>query len=188
MTMSELAEKGVVIGRFQILHNDHKRYILTASKFCQHLIVAITNPDPVLTGEDQADTNRSLPSSNPLTYFERYTLVKNLLLDQGFFQNDFSIVPLPINFPKLYKYYIPQEAVFFLTIYDQWGRRKQEFLQSLGLKVEILWEVNSQDKGISGKNVRQLIRDEGNWMALVPDCLHDLLRSWKMSERLRNLE
>ena len=58
--------------------------------------------------------------------------------------------PLPINLPEYYRCYVPMDAVFFLSIYDDWGRRKKRYFESLGLKIHILWEVEPQQKGISG--------------------------------------
>ena len=67
---------GVIHGRFQVLHTDHLRYLLAGKERCQHLVVGITNPDPLLTREDPADPRRGTPLANPLTYFERYTLIR----------------------------------------------------------------------------------------------------------------
>jgi len=45
------AETGVIHGRFQVLHNDHLKYLMEGMALCDHLVVGITNPDPILTGE-----------------------------------------------------------------------------------------------------------------------------------------
>ncbi|GAG96495.1 unnamed protein product, partial [marine sediment metagenome] len=63
------------------------------------------------------------------------------LLEQGLRLTEFSIVPFPINVPELIKYYVPLDAIFFLTIYDDWGRQKKDYFQALGLKIHVLWEV-----------------------------------------------
>ena len=41
-------ETGIIHGRFQILHNDHVKYLLAGKQFCRHLVVGITNPDPTV--------------------------------------------------------------------------------------------------------------------------------------------
>jgi len=51
---------GVIHGRFQVLHHDHLNYIMTGKTRCNHLVVGITNPDPILSKEDSADPQRSL--------------------------------------------------------------------------------------------------------------------------------
>ena len=178
-------EIGVIHGRFQVLHNDHLKYLLAGNRLCRHLVVGITNPDPCLTKEDKTDPGRSDLLANPLTYFERYLMVRSALKEQGISLERFSVVPLPINFPELYKYYVPMDAVFFLTIYDDWGRRKRNLFESLGLKTHVLWEVAPEKKGISGSELRLRISDGRPWEHLVPPSVADLVKTWGVPARLR---
>ena len=178
---------GVAAGRFQVLHNDHLRYLLAARQLCAHLIVGITNPDPHVAREDAADLHRTDPQANPLTYFERYQLVRAALPAAGVPEREFSVVPLPISFPELYRYYVPLDALFVVSIYDDWGRRKLDFFQSQGLRTHILWDVCPEEKGISGAQVRALMRSGGDWRSLVPPAVADLLSQWRICERLSNL-
>ena len=46
------------------------------------------------------------PAMNPLTYFERYQLVRVALNEAGLNLNVFSVVPFPINSPEHYRYYV----------------------------------------------------------------------------------
>jgi nicotinamide mononucleotide adenylyltransferase len=119
-------ETGVIHGRFQILHNDHLEYILSGKKLCLHLVIGITNPDPTTVKQEAADSKRSSPLANPLTYYERHVLVRLAMESAGVKPEKYSVVPLPISIPELYKYYVPVDAVFFLSIYDNWGRRKKK--------------------------------------------------------------
>jgi nicotinamide mononucleotide adenylyltransferase len=178
-------ETGVIHGRFQILHNDHLKYLLAGKACCRHLVVGITNPDPFLTKEESADPQRSHPSANPLTYFERYVMVKEVLLDAGLQWPDFSIVPLPINLPERYRYYVPMDAVFLLSVYDDWGRRKLKYFQSLKLATHVLWEVPPEQKGISAGDIRSRIISGRPWEHLVPACVLPLIRSWAVEKRLK---
>lgn len=36
---------GVVHGRFQLLHNDHVKYIMAGMERCERLVIGICNPD-----------------------------------------------------------------------------------------------------------------------------------------------
>ena len=81
MTLKPVAETGVIHGRFQILHNDHLDYLLSGKALCRHLVVGITNPDPVLTKKEDSDPERDSAAANPLTYYERYLLVKTALTE-----------------------------------------------------------------------------------------------------------
>lgn len=177
---------GVIHGRFQILHNDHLKYLLAGKARCRHLVIGITNPDPTLTRDDPADPARSKPGANPLTYFERHSLVTAVLGDAGLSRSEFSVVPFPINFPDLYGSYVPLDAVFYLTVYDQWGRRKQEMFQRLGLKVEVLWTRDIRHKGLSAGEIRRKMASGGEWEPYVPKSAADMMKQWKIPERLRD--
>lgn len=98
----------------------------------------------------------------------------------------FTVTPFPISFPELIRHYAPSEAVYYLTIYDDWGRRKLERFQQLGLTTEVLWEKTPQTKGISGADVRAKMAAGEPWQQLVPDAVAALLEAWKIPERLRS--
>ncbi|MBN1381672.1 MAG: nicotinate-nucleotide adenylyltransferase [Deltaproteobacteria bacterium] len=176
---------GVIHGRFQILHNDHLKYLLAGKALCEHLVVGITNPDPMLTREDETDRIRSTGLANPLSYFERYVLVRDVLLEAGLTCREFSVVPFPINLPELYFHYVPRQAVFFLSIYDDWGRKKREAFRALGLKTHVLREVPPERKGISAADIRTaIIRDEP-WEHLVPPSVAKKIKEWEIVRRLK---
>ncbi len=180
-----MAETGVIHGRFQVLHSDHLKYLLAGKARCRHLVVGITNPDPTLTRDEHADVNRSTRTANPLTYFERYTMVREALWETGLTHEDFSVVPFPINLPELYEYYVPIDGVFFLTIYDEWGKQKLKRFQATGLKTEVLWEKPSHEKGLSGSDIRRRMAAGEAWEHLVPPSTRVLMIKWGIPERLR---
>ncbi len=180
-------DTGVIHGRFQILHNDHLKYLLAGKELCRHLVVGITNPDPSQVNHEASDPLRSSDVNNPLTYYERLQLVRNALANAGVSSKAFSIVPLPINTPERYKYYVPMDAVFFLSIYDDWGRQKKSYFESMGLTVHVLWEVTPSEKGISAGDVRdRMMRDEP-WEHLVPANLANFLKKWNVAGRLKDV-
>jgi nicotinamide-nucleotide adenylyltransferase len=178
---------GVIHGRFQVLHNDHVKYLMAGKNFCNHLIVGITNPDPSLTRDSNANPHRSKPLANPLTYYERYLMTQAALLEQNLTLSEFSIVPFPINIPRLIKHYVPLDAIFFLTIYDDWGRQKKDFFQSLGLKIHILWEVPLEKKGLSSSDIRESMISGKKWEHLVPSNVATLLKKWNIVQRLKDI-
>ncbi len=178
---------GVVHGRFQILHNDHLEYILAGKVRCKRLVVGITNPDPFLTREDEADRNRSSRMANPLSYYERMLMAEAALLEAGIPHADFVITPLPINIPDLYQCYVPLNAMFFLTIYDAWGRSKKERFQSMGLRTCVLWERPEQEKKLTGTEIRRRIVQDESWEEMLPPAVAALVRQWNLRQRLRDL-
>ena len=178
---------GVIHGRFQVLHNDHMKYLLAGKELCKHLIIGITNPDPSLTKDSNANPHRSKPMANPLTYYERYVMIEEALKEKGLNSSEFSIVPFPINFPNLIKYYVPMDAIFFLTIYDDWGKQKKAYFESLGLNIHVLWEVPLEKKGLSSNDIRKSMITGGNWEHLVPSTVVRLIKEWKIVQRLKAL-
>lgn len=180
-------DEGVIHGRFQVLHNDHLAYLLDGKSRCRHLIVGITNPDPRLTADDPADLHRSRPDANPLTYYERQELVRAVLGEAGLAAGEFTVVPFPINFPELFRHYVPLTAVFFVSIYDAWGRRKLERFRDLGLRTEVLSERPREKKGISATDIRACMAAGEPWEAWVPPAVARLMRAWDIPGRLRGL-
>lgn len=183
----KITETGVIHGRFQVLHNDHLVYLQAGLSLCRHLVVGITNPDPVLTRVDAADVKRSDPAANPLTYFERYVMVRAVFDEAGIDPSRFSVVPFPINIPELYKYYVPLDALFFLSIYDDWGRRKLEYFTSLGLATHVLRNVSKHQKGLSATDIRRRMTENGAWEDQVPPVVVNLMIKWDIPGRLRTL-
>lgn len=180
-------ETGVIHGRFQILHLDHMKYLLAGKALCHHLVVGITNPDPVLTRADPADPARSSAAANPLNYYERTILLRSALVEGGIPLSDFTIVPFPVNRPELYQYYVPLDAVFFLSIYDDWGIRKKEIFQKNGLVIHVLRQVPAEQKGLSATTIREAIVNDQPWEHWVPVCVADQLKKWNIPARLKKI-
>lgn len=175
---------GVIHGRFQVLHNDHITYLEAGRALCDHLVVGITNPDPDLTGFDEADPQRSTPAANPFTFYERYRMTGAALLELGWNPAGFSVVPLPINKPELYRYYVPMDAVFYLTIYDSWGERKLEMFKSLGLRTHVLWRKKAEEKGLGSADIRDRIARGLPWEDLVPPAVARIMNKTGLVERI----
>ena len=162
-----------------------ENYALVALRL--HLVIGITNPDPSMIREEKSDLSRGSAESNPLTYYERYCMVKAALRAEGFSEDDFSIVPFPVNIPDFYKCYVPMDAVFFITIYDDWGREKKRRFEAMNLKVHVLRDVSESEKGISATDVRKLMASGGDWKGLVPKAVAELADKLNLPERFRNI-
>ena len=178
---------GVIHGRFQPLHLGHMEYLLAGKKRCKFLIIGITNPDPGMTADHPANPQRSLPVSNPFTFHERLLMVRESLLEAGIRRNEFDIVPFPINYPEMLKYYVPMDARFFVTIYDEWGRAKVALFHSLGLDVEVMWERAASERLTSSTEVRRLIGTGGEWQHLVPPAVVRIIQELKLDRRIRDI-
>lgn len=179
------SDTGVVHGRFQPFHIGHLDYVLWAMERCSFLYVGLANPDPSLTKPHSTNARRALPECNPFTYFERLTMVRNTLLQQGISVREYEIVPFPINFPEYIGHYTPLEAVYYITIYDDWGRAKQKMLQEqIGVRVEVLEEGSPDLKRAEGTRIRKLMRTDGDWQRYVPDAVRDYIQGNDLVERV----
>ena len=179
---------GVIHGKFQVLHLGHMEYLLAGKSKCDFLYIGITNPDPNLTSTNQNDLNRSKISSNPLTYYERMEMIRDAMYENKISRSEFEIVPFPINFPSLIKYYTPSDALYFITIYDEWGWNKFETLKKLGLEVEVMWERKMSERLTSGTEVRELIRTDEKWEHLVPKSVAHYLKSNDLINKIKRLK
>lgn len=157
---------GCVHGRFQPFHKGHLEYVLRANHRCARLIVGITGPDPGAFRKEAANPRRHESASNPFTYFERLLMIRDALLAKGLDPGGFAIVPFPIHEPDLIGHYVPEGTVHFVRVYSQWEEKKVRRLRDGGAPVEIL--DPGQEKGISGAEVRRLIREGLPWEHLVP--------------------
>jgi len=182
-----LYETGVIHGRFQVLHNDHVKYIMAGKMLCHNLVIGITNPDIITTGFEKSDPKRDEVLANPLTYYERYIIIKKMMLENSVDFKQISIVPFPINYPDMYKQYLPMDGVFFLTIYDDWGRQKLKYFKSLNLKYHVLWEISYEEKGISSTDIRSDMLNNKKWQDRVPESTQQLLVEWNIVQRLKKM-
>ena len=78
-------------------------------------------------------------------------------------------------------------AVFFLSIYDDWGKRKLSYFESLGLKTHIIRKVSLEEKGISASEIRNFMINNQPWEHLLPRSVAGLMKQWKIPERLKKL-
>ncbi len=164
---------GVIHGRFQMLHKGHMEYLLAGKQRCEHLIIGIANPDASLTKYSKANPHRSESAANPLTYFERYQMIQGALKEYGINQESFDIVPFPINYPELLFNYVPLNARYYISIYDDWGEEKKKTLESLGCDVEVMWRRTPEERFTSGTEVRKRIASHQPWEDLVPEYVHE---------------
>lgn len=178
---------GVIHGRFQPFHNDHLVYALEAFKRRDFLFIGITNPDAREMVFQASDPKRSLNITNPFTFWQRALLIQASLQEAGVPPDKFCVVPFPINHTELLKHYVPLDARFYMTIYDDWGRHKYDLLSSLGLDVEVMWERDLAQKGITGTSIRQRIAAREPWETLVPKATAEAMKEMALDTKIREM-
>ncbi len=180
-----MVNTGAAFGRFQIFHLGHLEYLLEAKKRCRHLIIGITNPDPEITQYDRSCPHRSELQANPFTYYERLKMVEGAMLENGIPREEFTIVPLPVNYPDRILYYLPADARMLLTIYDDWGWERKRIVEKLGYDTEILWIRTDDTRITSGTEVRKRIGKGEPWEDLVPAVVYRYIMENNLDKRLR---
>ena len=183
-----MTERGVVHGRFQGLHLKHMEYLLAAKMRCRLLYVGITHPDIFsCPAASPLDVHGTLVRDNPLAYIERYEMIRDSLLEFGVKREEFEIIPFPVDRPDVLAQYAPADAVYYMSICGEWDREKEKILSSLGLKTEILWERDPEEKGITGTELRALIAGDGSWRQYMPKAAAEYLTEHGLDERIKNL-
>ncbi len=183
---------GIAQGRFQVIHRGHMEYLLAAKERADYLIIGISDPDPTrsffimdLDKDDPVEPFRDLgETSYFFTYFERFLMIRDSLVEAGIERGSFDIVPFPVHFPKLLKYYMPLNAPVFVTIYDEWGHEKARLLRSFGLDVEVLWVRKMSERFTTGSEVRSLIARDKEWENLVPNAAVKVIKELKLDKKI----
>jgi nicotinamide mononucleotide adenylyltransferase len=164
---------GMIHGRFQPFHLEHLRYFHLAWEQSEKMIVGITNPDPSTIVVDESSDHRHLPEENPLTFVERLKMIQDTLHGEEYPMEHIYIVPMPIHHPERWRHYIPPDTAIFVVSYSDWERKKADRFRAAGYEVI---EMDHLKKGISGQQIRSLIRANGNWEELVPQAVARFIR------------
>lgn len=194
---------GVIHGRFQGLHNGHMEYLETALSRCDFLYIGITNFDITEAKEvNEVDASRFLLSHNPFTYFERCEMIKLALLEKGYSLDRFAFIPFPIDsfkkveteeeiqaFRKRMFNFAPPSAIYFVTIYDDWGKDKYNKLVKLvgESQVDLMWVRPLEQKPISGTLIRECIIKDKEWKDLVPHAVYQYIIDNHLDERIKKI-
>jgi cytidyltransferase-like protein len=171
--------RGMIHGRFQPFHLGHLEYLRGAAAESDEVFVGITNPDPTRIKPERSDPVRHLPESNPWSYAERLLMVKAAGADLGLDPTRLHVIPFPVNEPELWPAYVPDEVTQYLRLFSEWGGTKLERFRAAGYEVVILDEGVA--KAISGADVREALREGGDWESLVPPGVARVIRE---SERV----
>jgi cytidyltransferase-like protein len=167
----------MIHGRFQPFHLGHLEYLRGAAARSDEVWIGITNPDPMRIKPEASDPVRHLPESNPFSYAERMLMAKAAASDLGLDPAIVHVIPFPVNEPDLWPAYVPEGVTQYLRLFSDWGGTKLERLRGAGYEVVILDE--GAEKQVSGADVREALRNGGDWESLVPNAVADVIRGLK---------
>lgn len=177
MQIHRRTKYALALGRFQPLHLQHLTYLLATAERADHLIVGITNPTRTLPPESPFAPHRTAPEANPFSYFDRYRMIRDTLVDADIPLSRFTIVPAALGSSELLDTLPPPtDLICCITINDIWGKEKQRMLEEAGIEVEVMWERIDDPELITGTMIRQRISDGQCWEALVPEPAGRIVR------------
>jgi cytidyltransferase-like protein len=165
----------MIHGRFQPFHNGHLEYLAGVAARCDEVFVGITNPDPRRIKPEPSDPLRHLPESNPFSYVERLLMAEAAAADVGLEAERLHVIPFPVNEPELWPAYVPGGVTQYVRLFSEWGGTKLERMREAGYDVVVLDE--GVEKAVSGADVREALRSDGDWEALVPAGVARVIRS-----------
>lgn len=168
-----MTDIGVVRGRFQVFHLKHLEYVLAAKMRCRKLLIGIEEPERIF-----------LKEINPFTYYERFEMIHDSLIDFGIRRDEFEIVPFPSDHPERILNYVPQSAEFYLNICDKDDEKLLADLEGMGLRTEVLIQKNPETKRITSSEVRECILNGQEWRSLVPKKVYEYIMCYHLDERM----
>ncbi len=168
-----MTDIGVVRGRFQVFHLKHLEYVLAAKMRCRKLLIGIEEPDRIFR-KDQ----------NPFTYYERFEMIHDSLIDFGIRRDEFEIVPFPSEHPERILNYVPQGAEFYLNLCDEDDEKLLAELEKMGFQTEVLIEKNEETRGVTSSEVRECILNGREWRSLVPKKVYEYIMCYHLDERM----
>lgn len=176
---------GCVTGRFQPVHAQHLELFGIALAECEHLVVAVTNPDRAAHHREHTSAHRHTAAANPFTYYERVRLLEVALTHAGLAGRT-TIVPFDLTRPEAWPSYVPLAARQFVRAFSDWERQKAQWFAQAGYVVEVL-EGDPADR-LSASDIRGAMRAGGSeWHAMVPAAttplLDELLARRPMADR-----
>jgi nicotinamide-nucleotide adenylyltransferase len=180
----ELAPEGSAHGRFQPFHNEHLEYVTKAHRSCKFLWIGITKYD-IDSEVSPLGRDREKPENNPLTYFERISIIADALNDLCIQRNSFAFIPFPIEHPQKLKQFLSTSVLCFTTICESWNREKIGVLKNEGYAVKVLWE---REKKVTGQTIReQIVKGDPQWKRNVPPATARAMERLDIAARLRHL-
>jgi nicotinamide-nucleotide adenylyltransferase len=125
-----------------------------------------------------AARHRSQLHANPLSFFERQTLIHSVLTDEGISPEQFTIIPFPIERDEILTEYFPIPGRCLTTLHSEWNEVKIKILERVGYSVEVIADPDRFAKRrTSGSNIRAAIRaGDDSWLDYVPSKTAELIR------------
>lgn len=163
--------RGLVVGRFQPYHSGHHNVLVERAGELEHLTVAV------------GSSLKSHTSRNPFTAGERYRMIQGSLeaADVG----NVAVLPIPdMHRNAIWVAHVESQVPPFDVLFTN-NDLPQRLFREAGYEVEPLPFHDREEH--EGTRIRRLMREDGDWEALVPDPVADVVREVDGPQRLRDV-
>lgn len=166
--------KSLFIGRFQPIHKGHIHTIKQILQKGEDIIIVV------------GSAQYSHTPDNPFTGGERIMFIRRALIDEGIELKRVSIVPLAdINIHPLWVSHMRSFVPYFDKAYSH-NPLVKRLLEDSGITTDSTKLLERST--YSARHVRDLMRWGNNeWEALVPDGVVELIKKYKLDERVREI-
>ena len=86
-----------------------------------------------------------------------------------------ALRPADVRDSELWPAYVPEGVTQYIRLFSEWGGTKLDRMREAGYEVVVLDEGARKD--VSGADVREALRDGGDWEGLVPPDVARVIRS-----------
>jgi len=165
--------RAAFIGRFQPFHKGHLHTIKQILDKGEDIVIVV------------GSAQYSHTPDNPFTGGERMMMIKRALMDEGLPLERIDIVPISdINIHPLWVAHLKSFVPHFDKAYTH-NTLVRSLLQDAGIPVDDTKLL--QRNSYTGSHVRDLIRWSGDWESLLPDGVVELIKEYKLDERIRTV-
>jgi nicotinamide-nucleotide adenylyltransferase len=165
--------RSLFVGRFQPVHNGHMHTVRQILERGENLVIAI------------GSAQYSHTPDNPFTGGERVMFFKRAIIDENLPLDRIDIVPVPdIGIHPLWVSHLTSLIPRVDKAYSH-NPLVRRLLKDAGYQVD---ETGLLERSTySGRHIRDLMRWGGEWEALVPDGVVEIIKELKLDERVREI-
>jgi nicotinamide-nucleotide adenylyltransferase len=163
--------RGLYVGRFQPFHKGHKKVVDDIADDVEEVVVAV------------GSAQKSHTLRNPFTAGERVSMIAKALEDRS--ETVYAIPIEDLNRNAVWTTHVRSMCPPFEAVYSNNPLIVRLFEED---GTEVRESVMFERDRYSGREIRQRMREGGDWRALVPDSVEEVVDEVDGVRRMRDLD